>query len=92
MNSMELEEPLDVSWAVKLSMKGMEMPEVRSARAQELVELMLRAGTKEQIEELRGDLCAKIVKWTRKWLIRWRRRECFASFWRRRLSIIHREL
>lgn len=62
MNSMELEELLDVSWAVKLSMKGMEMPEVRSARAQELVELMLRAGTKEQIEELRGDLCAKIVK------------------------------
>lgn len=62
MNSMELEELLDVSWAVKLGMKGMEMPEVRSARAQELVELMLRAGTKEQIEELRGDLCAKIVK------------------------------
>ncbi len=62
MNSMELEELLDVSWAVQMCVKGMGMPEVRSARAQELVELMLRAGTKEQIEELRDDLCAKIVK------------------------------
>ncbi|MCX4322053.1 MAG: hypothetical protein OSJ59_03730 [Lachnospiraceae bacterium] len=62
MNSMELEELLDVSWAVRMRVKGMGMPEVRSARVQELVERMLRAGTKEQIEELRSDLCAKIVK------------------------------
>lgn len=62
MNSMALEELLDASLAVQMSMKGMKMPDVRSAKAQELVELILRAGTKEQIEEMRGDLNVKIVK------------------------------
>lgn len=62
MNSMDLEELVDVSWAVQMRMKGMEMPDVESKKAQELVELILRAGSKEQIEEIQGNLNAKIVK------------------------------